>query len=497
MVCTMELSRARRPHIPWQLLAGVLLFATATACSDQVPIAPAAFQAATEPLPPSARYIIALTAAGSVPTALATQITAAGGRILRTHTGMGLALVAGLSAQVATALQRAPGVHAVIPDFTMRLIHEPVMRRYVGAIKSRGTAPGGVGPRGNPRNASFFTQQWNMTQIHADSAWQISSQGAGVKVFILDTGVDTAHVDLAGLIDTQQSTSFAYASSDSLMLNPLPFSHDVVGHGSFVSSIIASNSLGVAAVAPAAKLVMVRVLDDSGSGTAYSVLSGILYAADSGADIINMSLGGYLPRNSGSYLSFADYYQRVVDYAAQRGTVLVAAAGNESVNTDSATSPTGSYADSLNTPAGFDHVMSVGATGPVDQVNFDQIAVYSNYGNAGVGVFAPGGNTVDDGSQQGQADLVYGVCSSASSFCPNVENVYLIGAGTSFASPMAAGEAAVVKAQRAGALTGGSLEMCVLVSATDVTGKRPDPKYNYGRIDVLSALTNSSCKSGS
>ena len=94
------------------------------------------------------------------------------------------------------------------------------------------------------------------------------------------------------------------------------------------------------------------------------------------------------------------------------------------------------------------------------------------------------------------SDVTPAVCSSATTFCPDSENAYLIGAGTSFASPMAAAEAAVVKAQTHGAITGSALEMCILVSATNVTGKRPDPNYNYGRIDVLSALSNSSCKSG-
>jgi subtilisin family serine protease len=241
---------------------------------------------------------------------------------------------------------------------------------------------------------------------------------------------------------------------------------------------------------------MVRVLDDSGQGSSSAVLSGVLYAADNGADIINMSLGGYIPRNSPSFQAFADFYQRIVDYAAQRGAVLVAAAGNETVNTNDATAPGGSYADSLNTPAGFSHVISVGATGPVDQVNFDQIANYSNFGDAGVGVFAPGGNTVDTTSQ-GENDLVLGVCSSATTLCPGVENEYLIGAGTSFASPHAAGEAAVVKAQRNGAISGGSLETCVLTSSFNVTGHRPDPNYNFGRISVLNALNNSKCKTGS
>jgi len=482
-------------RVRWQHVAGLCMLATA-ACSDRLPVTPGAAVIPSAPLPASARYIIELTTAGGVPSALAAQVTSAGGHILRVHTGVGLALVAGLSPQAATALLHEPGVRSVIPDFTMRLLHDPVMRRYTARTLSHTTVTGRVSARGFPDSAQFLSQQWNIHTIQADTAWHISTQGAGVKVFILDTGVDTAHIDLAGLVDSHLSTSFAYAPTDTLLQNPLPFSHDVVGHGSFVSSIIASNSRGVAAVAPAARLVMVRVLDDSGQGSAFGVLSGILYAADSGADIINMSLGGYLPRNSGSYLSFADYYQRVVDYAAQRGIVLVAAAGNESVNTNTAIAPSGSYADSLNTPAGLRHIMSVGATGPVDQASFDQISKYSNYGDAGVGVFAPGGNTVDT-TANGQADLVLGVCSSATAFCPGAENEYLIGAGTSFASPHAAGEAAVVKAQRAGAITAGSLEMCVLASATNLTGKRPDPNYNFGRINVLSALNNSNCKSGS
>jgi subtilisin family serine protease len=462
------------------------------ACSEHAPVDPVAARISNQPLPSSPRYIIELAAAGKVPATLIASIASAHGRILRVHEGVGMVIVSGLTAQAATALEHAPGVRYVMPDLNIKMINDPTMRRMVALRGTRLAPRGAVSARGNPSNAHFFPLQWNMMVTQADSAWGLSSQGSGVKVFILDTGVDTAHQDLKGLIDIPLCTSFAFASSDTLMLNALPFSHDVVGHGSFVSSIIASNSIGVAAVAPQAKLIMVRVLDDSGSGSSSALLSGILYAVDSGADIINMSLGGYLSRQSGSFLAFADFYQRVVDYAAQRNVVLVAAAGNESVNTNTATAPTGSYADSLNTPAGLLHVLSIGATGPVDTANFDTIAQYSNFGDAGVGVFAPGGNTVDTLEN----DLVFGVCSSATTLCPGVENEYLVGAGTSFASPMAAAEAAVVKAQTHGAITGSALEMCVLVSATNVTGKRPDPSYNYGRIDVLSALNNSSCKSG-
>jgi subtilisin family serine protease len=351
-------------------------------------------------------------------------------------------------------------------------------------------------PKGvtDPRNAQFFGSQWNMSVIQADTAWQITSQGTGEKVFILDTGVDTAHIDLAGRVNTALSTSFAFATDTSTQ--PLPFSHDVVSHGTFVSSLIASNSIGIAAVAPQAQLVMVRVLDDQGSGSFLANLEGILYATDNNADVINMSLGGYFSRTSADDMSFVDVFQRVIDYAFQRGILLVAAAGNNAENFNTATAPTGSYADSLNAPAGLHHVLSVGATGPIAEANFDDIANYSNFGNDGVAVFAPGGNVSDtlpsDTADQ-QADLVIGACSSASALCPGADSVYLIGAGTSFASPMAAGEAAVVKGQ-SNSVIGQALETCIATSATEVTGKRPDPNYGFGRINVFSAVKSKSCQ---
>ena len=283
--------------------------------------------------------------------------------------------------------------------------------------------------------------------------------------------------------------------TDTLLLNPLPWGHDVVGHGTFVSSIVVGNSLGIAAVAPQATVTMVRILDDSGSGSWSALFEGVLYAADSGADIISMSIGGYFPRDVSYFLAFSDFIQRTFDYAAQRGVLLVAAAGNEAVNTNSALSPSGSYSDSLEMPAGLRHVMSIGATGPINLQHFDDIAAYSNYGKAGVAVFAPGGNVVGE-----QQDLVLGACSSSTYdpsqgfLCPGSEVAYLIGAGTSFATPHVAGEAAVVKAKAGGLINGQTLETCLLNTATKVNGVRPDSLYNFGRIDVLNAITSSGCE---
>jgi lantibiotic leader peptide-processing serine protease len=466
-------------------------------CSDMGPVAPPATRAVLAALPSAPRYLIELPAAGSASAALAAQIRAGGGRIVYSHAGTGIVVVAGLSAKSATALRLRNDVQAVVADVHRMRVTDPAFTRMqVRTVKPSAAHLRSFTSRGatDPRTAEFFGDQWNMTVIQADTAWQITSQGAGEKVFILDTGVDTAQVDLVGRVNTTLSTSFAFATDTDTV--PLPFSHDVVSHGSFVSSQIATNSLGIAAVAPQAQLVMVRVLNDSGSGSFFANLEGILYATDNGANVINMSLGGYFDRTSADDMSFVDIFQRVVDYAFQRGILLVAAAGNNAEDFNTATSPTGSYVDSLNAPAGLHHILSVGASGPVDQQNFDDIAVYSNFGNDGVAVFAPGGNVADtlpSDSADAQADLVIGACSSASSLCPGQENQYLIGAGTSFASPIVAGEAAVVQGQST-TVVGQALETCIATSSTEVTHKRPDPDYGFGRVNVFTAVTSGSCK---
>ncbi|SRR5579863_174416 len=473
--------------------AGVL-----AGCSDMAPVAPPPARAVLAALPAAPRYLIELPAGQAPSSALTAQIRADGGRIVFSHVPTGIVIVAGLSAKSAGELRLRNGVQAVLADVhRMRVTDPSFARMQLRSIRPSGVRMRSFTARGatDPRTAKFFGAQWNMSVVQADTAWQITSQGAGEKVFILDTGVDTAHIDLAGRVNTALSTSFAFATDTSSQ--PLPFSHDVVSHGTFVSSLIATNSIGIAAVAPQAQLVMVRVLDDNGSGSFFANLEGILYATDNNADVINMSLGGYFNRTSADDMSFIDVFQRVVDYAFQRGILLVAAAGNDSVNFNTATDAAGSFVDSLNAPAGLHHVLSVGATGPIAQANFDDIASYSNFGNDGVAVFAPGGNvddTLPSDTADGQADLVIGACSSATvSLCPGADTVYLIGAGTSFASPMAAGEAAVVKGQ-SNSVVGQALETCIATSSTEVTGKRPDPKYGFGRINVFSAVKAKSCQ---
>jgi subtilisin family serine protease len=446
--------------------------------------------ARSTPLPASARYIVELGGPGTPSPALTAAIHKAGGQVLRVQTSFGLALVSGLSPAAASALVSS-GARAVIPDYVFKL--RPASTPRIVKLAANRNVHAAAGPG----SAVAVSLQWNMHVSHADSAWAHTSQGAGMHVYILDSGVDTAHQELAGKIDLTNSTSFAYAPTDTLELNPLPFYHDVVGHGTFVSSIVTTNSVVIAGTAPQATITMVRILDDSGSGSFFSLLNALVYASDLNADVINMSIGGYFSRLNSLDMDSATLLELVVQYCVTRGAVVVAAAGNENLNFNTATSSTGSYVDSLEWPGGTPHVLSVGATGPIYTGTFqdyDSIAVYSNYGSAGVGVFAPGGNQGPDTVPQASLDSIWviGACSSSNPICPGQENQYLVGIGTSFASPLVAGEAAVVKAQ-AGTLTASAVEQCILKNADNITGKRPDPAYNFGRVNVLKSATASGC----
>ncbi len=443
------------------------------------------------PLPSAQRYIVELGSAGTPSAALTETIERAGGHVLHVQSRFGLALVKGLSADAASALVSTGAVHAVIPDYTFTL-RPASITRIVKLPSSRAAHPAG-----SPSAALGVSHQWNMHVTHADSAWKVTQQGAGMHVYVLDTGIDTAHQELSGRVDAAHSTSFAYASNDTSQQNPLPFDHDVVGHGTFVSSIVTTNSVVIAGTAPQATVTMVRILNDSGSGTFFSLLDALVYAADQNADVINLSIGGYFSRVSSFDFDAANLLELVVQYATTRGSLIIAAAGNDNVNFNTATSSTGSYVDSLEWPGMTPHVLSVGATGPVYTGTFhdyDSIAVYSNYGSAGVGVFAPGGNSGPDNPPQAalDSDLVLGACSSATTICPGKEDQYLIGAGTSFSSPLVAGEAAVIKS-KATTLTPSAIEQCILKNADNVTGKRPDPLYNFGRVNILKSATASGC----
>ena len=175
------------------------------------------------------------------------------------------------------------------------------------------------------------SSDWPLANPFFPDAWSLTTGDSNVVVAVADSGVQADHPDLSGRV----TPGYDFVNNDS---NPA----DDEGHGTAVAGIIAAqgnNGIGIAGVCWKCKIMPVKVLDSTGEGTDSGVASGITWAVDHGADVINMSLGG-----TGVSQTLAG----AVSYALARGVVVVAAAGNDDTTT-------------LNYPAAYDGVISVGA----------------------------------------------------------------------------------------------------------------------------------------
>jgi len=247
-----------------------------------------------------------------------------------------------------------------------------------------------VGP-----NDEFYSKQWNMHKIGVEGAWNFT-KGHGVTVAVIDSGI----TKVKDLNETKFVPGYDFVNDKEEAI-------DDHGHGTHVAGTVAqstNNKYGVVGIAYEANLMPLKVLDENGSGTVADIAEAIKFAADKGADVINMSLGG-----GGE----SKLMQEAIEYAHSKGVVIVAAAGNENT-------------DGVIYPARYPHVIGVSAFGPDGER-----APYSNYG-AGVDISAPGGS---EGGKILQETIN-----------ENGEGEFLGFQGTSMASPHVAGVAALIKA---------------------------------------------------
>lgn len=300
---------------------------------------------------------------------------------------------------------------------------------------------------------------WGWSDVKADTAASTNgATGSGVIVAVVDTGVDYNHEDLSsnmwvntgetandgidndgnGYVDDVHGYDFIGSMYTAIAPDNDP--QDEYGHGSHVAGIIAAqnNTLGVEGVAPSAQIMAVKVLDSNGTGFDSDIVSGIEYAVDNGADIINLSLGSQVASNA---------FKAGIDYAAAHNVLVVAAAGNEY------TYSAPSY------PANYDSVISVGA---INEDGFK--ADFSNWGK--VDVVAPG------------VDI--------NSTIPG--NLYAKYSGTSMASPFVAGVAALVM-QKQGTIGNPKATRQVLETTATDFGIYSGQDYvsGYGKINALAA----------
>ncbi|MGH9036782.1 MAG: S8 family serine peptidase [Acidimicrobiia bacterium] len=316
----------------------------------------------------------------------------------------------------------------------------------------------GAGPA-EASNDPSFGDLWGMARIGAEPAWGRTT-GAGVRIGIVDTGVDLNHEDLAGKVVAHASCVGAAgdpaACKDS--------AQDDQGHGTHVSGIAAAfkdNAKGVAGVAPDAELVVAKVLSSSGSGTAEDVTAGIKWVVDNGARVVNLSLGDPAMVIT-SAIGGSNDLQEGVDYAWSHGAVPVVAAGNS--NALGLGFEGSAYGD-LN-------AIVVGATGPDDTV-----AGYStSTGQAKWALVAPGG-----AGNGNKADDVL-----STFWVKDQSNAYEALAGTSMAAPHVSGAVALLLAQGHTPLS--AVERLLNTADKNVSCGSSSPTCR-GRLDAAAATT--------
>lgn len=427
----------------------------------------------------------------SLSASLDAEVAAAGGKIDKKMGVVGLATATSSDPNFRAKAEKIAGVRSVIPDFTAQWTEPGVQ---VDAVEDDFGTPPNSGD-----DDVRFDLQWGHAAINASGAWNAGHRGAGAVVAVLDGGFDLDQPDLASNIIG--SASFVPGESAQFAI-PNGFSH-----GTHVAGTVAAadNGKGIIGVAPMAKLLLVKVLKDSGSGSFSWMLDGMLYATLQGADVINMSLGAVIPRNGkflnedGSISNETKSVQellvaiaRVTQFANANGVTVIAAAGNDAIDFDHAYS----Y---INIPSSAPKILSISATAPIGwavnpATNLDLFTSYSNYGSADVSFAAPGG----DGQLPGNAnctvsgvtrpcwvfDLVFSSANTASTVTPSGSWA----AGTSMASPHAAGVAALIIGKNGGSMAPSAVEAKLRASADDLGKPGQDPLYGYGRVNALKAV---------
>ena len=390
------------------------------------------------------------------------------------------------------------GVVVVKPrdsNFEKKVSNISAVRSVVPDYKARWIEPGKVYPKENPPSIGddepAFILQWGMDAINAPEAWNAGVTGEGARVFILDSGIDADNPDLSPNLNTSLSTSFV--PGEDYDIQPGKY----FNHGSHVAGIVAAahNGYGVIGVAPLAEIVAVKVLSEfTGSGDFSWIIGGLIYAANNGADVINMSLGATLARNgfyideNGDLQKVPAVYiqevilaiQRAVNYAYKMGAVIVCSAGNSGSNFDG-------NAFIITIPAELQNVIAVSATAPEDWYidvtngiipNLDIPASYTNFGRSLVNIAAPGGD-FDSPSDTWYYDMVLS----------NGSEGFWFAAGTSMASPHVAGVAALIVSKNGGNITNHEVEKQLLKTADKIDGNGKSLFFGNGRVNAYRAVT--------
>lgn len=471
------------------ILASAVAVLTLAGCSD----APAptelagseAFAASVSPAEQTGRYLVVF-AAEQVPAGFAARVSSLGGALEASLEPIGVAVVTELTEAAAAELAAEADIRAVEPDVVMTLPDDGLEATDAFAEETASETPAPADATASPTSAQFYPRQWNLRAVFADRAWAAGHLGSrDVVVAILDTGIDYLHPDLEGLVDLERSKSFVPEDEPIIaerFPGRLPIS-DLRWHGTAAASIVASNGKVVAGINGEITLIAVKIWDRFGQGPLSRLLSGIVYAADQGADVINVSGGHQRDKseNPGTVAAF----ERAVNYAFRKGALLVSVPFNDAADLDH-------NGDMVRLPCEAANAMCASATAPTAAAtvngpweNVDAPAPYSSFGWSAIHIAAPGGVIA-------RFRTIWLPCTTtptettARPGCRTGQPVEQ-GVGTSWAAPHVAGLAALLVAQL-GHGNPALIRALIQQSADDLGKPGMDPFYGHGRINVARAL---------
>ncbi len=469
---------------------------------------------AADPATTTRSYLV-LTEGSVTPAEVADGVARAGGTIVRTIPQIGVLVVSTTDTRFAERASTVAGVEAVTPNLPVRSalgIGTDETLDSIGASYSFEDEwmAQAVNPPNPAEDDPLFDAQWNLDAVDAPEAWDTGERGADARVFILDTGIAVNHPDLAPNLNLALCKSFVPGEPVDPVLTqpgrPLPF----FNHGSHVAGIIAAadNAFGTIGVAPETEIVAVKVLSSVlGFGWTDWIADGIVYAADNGADVINMSLGGvvrhrgYLENmgtpgdpsddiwvSANEVAADLNLWKRALQYANKKGVTIVVSAGNgfTDANQDQ---------DAIIVPAQLPYVISISATAPVrwayDQTtNLDEKAPYSNFGPSLVDLSAPGGafdrtllpwTLVSVGRVTGP-DIAFDGVFNAS------PGGWFWVSGTSMSAPHVSAVAALIISKNGGSMKPSRVYAALKASADDIGSSGRDGFYGHGRVNAYEAV---------
>jgi len=428
-------------------------------------------------------YVV-MTKGNKVDQKMVKSIEAMGATITNQLPQVGMLVIESDDLAIRDKLSAISGIQSSFADVNVQMITPSTLETHSINFEQMAASPPNSGD-----DDFFFDLQWGHDAVNAPEAWEAGITGAGVRVAVLDSGIDSTHPDLTPNLNTLLSASFI-AGED---YNNPPGSHGTHTSGTIAA---ANNAFGTIGVAPDAEIVSVKVLSAiSGNGPFSSIFAGMIYAADIDADVINMSLGAYIPRNctfGTDHFPAKDCAElfvalnKVTHYVNSKGSLIVAAAGNESTDMNHDGS-------SKFFPAEGNHVVTVSATAPYlwgidNSTDLDVLASYSNYGKNGIELAAPGGDfdvyyeygpaTCGGPVLPGYPCYLYDMVLSTS------PGGWSWNAGTSMAAPHVSGVAALILSENGGKMSPTALRQALKKRADDIYKPGQDGESGAGRAST-------------